>query len=197
MIRNLLCAALAVQAVAGCVSINAVGDPVSLFRLNPVELEESGAAGSPPGLNLEVTGNQLFDNQRLWIYTRDNEVQAYAGARWVMPLTDLVEQVTARSLERGGAATIVERGAADARLVLSLREFQAEQHEAGNEVRVALQAQLVVVEGETHYQRFAAGGETSLTSPGQLASAFDAAYGTILAELAAWLGETLERGGAG
>ena len=192
-----LCLVLPALALVGCLNITAESEPVSLFRLNPAAVGESNPTIEPLKLTLEVTGNQMFDNQRLWVYTRDNQVQAYAGARWVMPLTDLVAQTATRSLELGGVATIIRGAGADARLVLTLREFQAERGGQGDRVSLAWQAKLVDAGGDAHHRQFEVERAASLASAGRLAGAFDTAYATLMRETADWLVATLGRGASG
>jgi len=184
-------------ALVGCLNIASESEPVSLFRLTAVTVSDSNATTKPLKLTLEVTANQMFDNQRLWVYNRDNKVQAFAGARWVMPLTDLVEQATTRSLERSGVAAIVDGVDAEAHLVLTLREFQAERGEQGERVRLALQAKLGDPDGGAHYRQFEVERAASLASAGRLAGAFDTAYATLMDEVAGWLIGTLDRGESG
>jgi cholesterol transport system auxiliary component len=195
--RPLAAAALAVW-VCGCISVFPKEKPAQLYRFGDraPTAPATPAAGSTAGRILALRATiGSFDRAAAGdrILTADGDKRAYiAGARWVEPATNLLDEAMRAAFEPSSPARLLARGdlaASDARLVLDVRTFEVRYGAgAAPTVVVRIHADL---EGAKppfpHSERLIeVEAPAKANSLGAIVEAFDDAVTDSLTQIVAW-----------
>lgn len=139
------------------------------------------------------TGGPLVDSPRIAVRPQPGELQAYRGAAWSMPATDLVEAGVLQVLEDSGRLPGVARSntgvQGDYRLVLDVRRFEADY--AGQSLPTAtLEIHAKLVEGNSRQvvatRTFHQGVQATGTAVASVVPAFEQALSAICSEIGQW-----------
>ena len=193
---RLAVAALLATVLAGCASIlGGESDPTTIYSPDPRPVLDPALPTVSWQLALGSTsGARTVDSYRIAVRPTPGEIQVYRGASWARTPGEMLQSTVLRALEDSGKiASVARQGtgvAADYRLVLDLRRFEADY--AGNAVPAAtieFNAKLIhgvdqaIVASRTFLQTQPATG----TDVPQVVAAFDRALGNVSGELAAWV----------
>ena len=188
--------ALLASVLAGCASIlGGESDPTTIYSPDPRPVLDPALPTVSWQLALGSTsGARTVDSYRIAVRPTPGEIQVYRGASWARTPGEMLQSTVLRALEDSGKiASVARQGtgvAADYRLVLDLRRFEADY--AGNAVPAAtieFNAKLIhgvdqaIVASRTFLQTQPATG----TDVPQVVAAFDRALGNVSGELAAWV----------
>ncbi len=146
--------------ITGCSSLLTSNEDVHAFYvLNPVEEVIMVRDSAPIRLGVQRPAiSEWLDTQRIILRRARNEVDYYAGSRWVMPVGDMIGMVTTESLQNNKVADDVYYGAAetlaDYMLILEVVALDAN-YESNNEnplIEVTLNGKLLAMpDSNLHY----------------------------------------------
>lgn len=136
---------LPVLLLAGCVSLPEQPAPPHRYVLDPLSAGEESR--SPLNAGFRVTGVHLpagLSTDRIAVLREEGRLDHLAGARWAVPLSRLLEDYFTDSLENRWGTIAWGRAPARYRLVMAVRDFQAE-YRSGLDQAPMLRVNLVAV----------------------------------------------------
>ena len=130
-----LAAACAALLLAGCAVLGGPKEPPTIFA------PDAKVAADPawPGVTWQLsttrpTAARMLDSSRIAVRPVPGELQVYKGAMWARTPTEMLEDGVLRTLEDSGKIPAVARQgsgiAADYRLVMDIRHFEADYDDA-------------------------------------------------------------------
>lgn len=131
--------------LGGCVSLPEQPAPPERFVLDPLAPQE--ASRRPLNAGFRVAGVHLpagLSTDRIAVLREGGRLDHLAGARWAAPLSQLLEDYFTDSLENRWGAIAWGRAPARYRLVMAVRDFQAE-YRSGLDRAPVLRVDLVAV----------------------------------------------------
>ena len=126
----LLCAALMLTALGGCLSLIKEPDPIATYSLRPETVADDGWKSADWALTVIRPNTSAFlDTNRIAVRPEPNVLQVYKGANWSDTLPDLVQTAVVEGFENSGKIKTVSRQnsgvPAEVALLLDIREFEA------------------------------------------------------------------------
>lgn len=198
--------ALAVVPLGACALVNVAGEPApNLYVLTaPSPQAPDGAASATAQVVVETfAAPAAVDTARIVFQPSPNEIKYYAGARWSDRAPRMIAALAVETLHNTGRFPAAIGSGSGARMDLALtgdiRQFAATRPareglgQAATEARVVFFARLLRASDRS----IVAAREFSAAVPAQsgkmadIVSAYDAALGQVLSEMALW---TLEEG---
>lgn len=139
------------------------------------------------------TAAKLIDSSRILVRPVPGEVQVYAGAVWVQPAPDMLQDTVVRLLEDSGkTAGVMRRGggiAGEYDLVMDVRRFDAD-YAAGAAPAAVIEVSASLIRGEQNQvvaQRvFRAASPASTTAIPDVSRAFERSLAEVSAQVAGW-----------
>jgi len=127
---RLLCAALMLAALGGCLSLIKEPDPIATYSLRPETAADDGWKSADWALTVIRPNTSAFlDTNRIAVRPEPNMLQVYKGANWSDTLPDLVQTAVVEGFENSGKIKTVSRQnsgvPAEVALLLDIREFEA------------------------------------------------------------------------
>ncbi len=127
---RLLCAALMMAALGGCLSLIKEPDPIATYSLRPETAADNGWKSADWALTVIRPNTSAFlDTKRIAVRPEPNVLQVYKGANWSDTLPDLVQTAVVEGFENSGKIKTVSRQnsgvPAEVALLLDIREFEA------------------------------------------------------------------------
>lgn len=197
-------AGLALLLAPGCVSLLPEQEPSTIYRLGASVPDRSAgeqAAGEVILIERPAAPRALAGN-RIATERGDGQIAYIAGANWISPTPDLVQELVLDTFDSHladyTAARPVDGVAARYTLRLELRHFEAAYDEGNNRAplaRVSMRARLV--DDETHQllgvTTVTGEARASANRQGAIVQAFSEASREAARELADWSRSTLER----
>ncbi|GAB3001568.1 hypothetical protein GCM10010960_06790 [Arenimonas maotaiensis] len=127
---RLLCAALMMAALGGCLSLIKEPDPIATYSLRPETVADDGWKSADWALTVIRPNTSAFlDTNRIAVRPEPNVLQVYKGANWSDTLPDLVQTAVVEGFENSGKIKTVSRQnsgvPAEVALLLDIREFEA------------------------------------------------------------------------
>lgn len=127
---RLLCAALMMAALGGCLSLIKEPDPIATYSLRPETVADDGWKSADWALTVIRPNTSAFlDTNRIAVRPEPNVLQVYKGANWSDTLPDLVQTAVVEGFENSGKIQTVSRQnsgvPAEVALLLDIREFEA------------------------------------------------------------------------
>ncbi len=191
----LLLASLLIPTLVGGCSLLASKEPPTIYSPDPrVDADPSWPKVDWQLSTTRPTAARMMDSLRIAVSPVPGELQVYKGASWARTPTEMIEDGVLRTLEDSGKIPAVARQGsgigADYRLVMDLRDFQADYAGAAVpsaviEVNVKLlhsHDQSVVDSRTFRHSQPAAG-----TDAGLVADAFTRALGATTHDIAGWV----------
>lgn len=186
---------LALLLLAGCGSLLGGGTTQATRIFDPAPRLQSADPAWPSvdwSLSIAASGeSSLLDGQRLLVNPGGDELQPYRGAAWARSPSSMVEDAVLRTLEDSGKILAVARQgsgqAADYRLLLDVRRFQAEVG-GSQEARIEVGAKLLKVDAMAIVgsRGFSVRQPAVGADAAALAEAFAAGLGTLGHDIAGW-----------
>lgn len=209
-LRAVLAAALLAPLAACALADVASGPAPSLYVLKAPAADEA-LQGGPVLAQIVVedfTAPAAIDTTRIVFQPGENEIAYYAGARWSDRAPRMISTLLVETLARTGKfpAVIGPGGTArmDYALVGDIRAFAASRDAAGlgqgtTKVRVAFYVRLLRARDRSIVaaREFASEADAPGSGMTNVVAAYDAALGTVLAEIAGWTLEQSLAAGAG
>jgi cholesterol transport system auxiliary component len=190
-----LAAVLAMLMLGGCSLVGGSKEPPTIYAPDPrVDADPSWPTVTWQLSTTRPTAARMMDSLRIAVSPVPGELQVYKGASWARTPTEMIEDGVLRALEDSGKIPAVARQGsgigADYRLVMDLRDFQADYAGAAVpsavvEVNVKLlhsHDQSVVDSRTFRHSQPAAGTEV-----GVVADAFTRALGAATHDIAGWV----------
>ena len=192
-------AALALSLLPGCAAVTALGGaaaPLDAYTLTPAELATPVPATSRHIVVEPAAASGAIDTDRILVKPSPIQVQYLAGARWIDPVPELVQNLLTESLGGTGAFRYVGRTTAgpfpDYTLLTEVLDFQAET--TGNPefpVQTVVTLSLALVREEdgaiVSSRQFTAVRASPGADAPTVVLAFNAATDDVLEQTVAWI----------
>lgn len=190
--RVLLAALLAIV-VAGCNivpkrSVIAVYDPQPRTVVDP-----AWPAVRAQLVVMRPNASRMIDSSRVLVRPVPGELQVYAGASWMQPAPDMLQDAIVRTLEDSGkTAGVMRRGggiAGDYDLLMDVRRFDAD-YAAGTTPSAVIEVSATLVRGEMNQvvaQRlFRSASPSASTAIPDVSQAFERSLADITQQISGW-----------
>lgn len=210
MLRGAVLAAF-VLPLGGCALADLGSGPApSLYTLRAPAVETVQAAPVAAQLVVEdFSAPAAIDTTRIVFRPSDNEIAYYAGARWSDRAPRMISSLLVETLSRSGQFPAVVGPGSTARMDYALtgdiRVFSAHRDEAAGlgqgttKVRVAFYVRILRARDRSILasREFTAEAAAPGSGMANIVAAYDAALGSVLAEISGWTAQSIATAAAG
>jgi cholesterol transport system auxiliary component len=188
---------LATVALAACGGVlPKPAPPPQLYRLTPLP-PAAGASALDRQLAVDVPAAPAsLDTDRIALTRAPLRLDYFANAAWSDRAPMMIQSLIVESLTNAGRIRVVTRATGqvqpDATLMIDLERFDAEyQGDSAPEIHVRLVGRIVRDRTAVAVRMFDATAMPAHNDTGDIVAGFDAAFRTVLGELAPWTADQL------